>query len=106
MVDDDDFNLGLLAYLLEMDGGYRVETACYGVETLNKPTTMGFDLVLMDMRMPLLDGAATIQKIRSGTIPGCPTPTPPLPADEIERLPMTLVTKQISADCNLIPRGL
>ena len=37
---------------------------------------MSFDLVLMDMRMPLLDGVATIQKIRSGAIPGCPSKIP------------------------------
>ncbi len=64
VVDDDSSNRLMLAAMLE-DAGFVVETAESGREALRRLQERGeFDLVLLDKRMPGLDGMATLRQIR------------------------------------------
>jgi carbon storage regulator CsrA len=64
LVEDDGNERELLAAILRMNG-YEVETACDGVEALHRlQSGSDFDLVLLDMCMPRLDGRGTLRSIR------------------------------------------
>ncbi len=63
LVEDNDINqqvaLGMLNRL-----GYQVEVAQDGVEALDMAPEGGYDAILMDCRMPRLDGFATTRTLR------------------------------------------
>jgi len=63
LVDDDDLNRRMMGLLLA-DQGYSYETASNGAEAVAAVQTQQFDLVLMDLQMPVLDGFEATQKIR------------------------------------------
>lgn len=94
IVDDFEQNRRLLLDLLE-DSGYEIQTACDGVEALEKAFAQPPDLVLMDVNMPRLDGFEACRRLK---------------ADERTRLvPVVLVTalsaredriRGISAGCD------
>ena len=63
MVEDDAVNLLCGQRLLEK-AGYVVSTACDGQQALEKLMVEDFDLVLMDIQMPVLDGIQTTKAIR------------------------------------------
>ena len=63
VVDDDDALCETLAELLEMEG-YTVQTAGDGVRALYLTTQTPPNLVLLDMRMPVLDGWGFMQEMR------------------------------------------
>lgn len=63
VVDDDDE----IRELLEFDlahSGYTVDTACDGLEGLNKAVTNNYDLVLLDVMMPKMNGFDVCQNLR------------------------------------------
>lgn len=55
VVDDDQYIRELYEEVLK-DEGYEVETASDGEEALNKVKEGGFDLILLDIMMPKIDG--------------------------------------------------
>ncbi len=55
VVDDDPGILSTVAEVLDLEG-YRVETATNGAEALEVVERAAPRLVLLDMRMPVLDG--------------------------------------------------
>ncbi len=64
LVVDDERNIQLmLARALSMEG-YAVETASGGREALEKIAALPVDLVLMDVKMPDLDGLAVLRQAR------------------------------------------
>lgn len=67
VVDDCEDSRRLLAHLLERDG-MSVEFACNGQEAidriLDEAAAMGFDVLLIDLQMPVLDGLSTIRELR------------------------------------------
>ena len=63
LVDDDPDLLRLLAIRLEA-AGYRVETACNGQEALARASVERPQLVISDMQMPGMDGAALFDALR------------------------------------------
>jgi two-component system, sensor histidine kinase len=68
VVDDGDINRKLVRLTLEKQGA-SVEVACDGKEGVQAALEGDFDLVLMDMQMPLMDGyTATRQLRQSGYI--------------------------------------
>jgi PAS domain S-box-containing protein len=67
VVDDDPFNRDLVRQIVE-PLGVCVTEAVGGAEAVAKARTGDFDLILMDIRMPEIDGPTAAQLIRA--IPG------------------------------------
>ncbi|OED44288.1 hypothetical protein ACH42_07955 [Endozoicomonas sp. (ex Bugula neritina AB1)] len=63
VVDDIENNRDMLAALL-MSAGFSVRRACNGVEAVEAVKAHNFQLVLMDIRMPVMDGVQAITRIR------------------------------------------
>ena len=62
-VDDDGFNLDILAKFLHKQG-HVVTTAEDGLEALDILSKTSFDLILLDVMMPNLDGFETLRRIK------------------------------------------
>ena len=73
VADDHPINRKLMAALLEKFG-YDVVFADNGREAVNAVAFGTFDVVLMDVQMPVLDGVAAMREIR--TLPGPRAATP------------------------------
>ena len=63
VAEDDEDNRFILKMLLEMRG-YRVLTAANGLDALAAIERERPHLILMDLRMPLLNGLATTRQLR------------------------------------------
>src|SRR5207302_4086790 len=63
VAEDNDFNARLLEQLL-LRRGHRVQLASDGRKALSLAKAGGFDLLLLDVHMPELDGFQVIQAIR------------------------------------------
>ncbi len=63
LVDDEPINLEIAAMLLE-DVDLLISTATNGLEAVMQVRESRFDLILMDMQMPHLDGLGAAQQIR------------------------------------------
>ena len=68
IVEDDPFLLSILAEKLK-DAGFDIETATDGEDGLNKIRSGNFDLVLLDMVLPKIDGFKILEEIRDGKQP-------------------------------------
>ena len=70
LVEDDSTLSMIISETLQRDG-FEVETACNGVEGLQKFTKHGADLIVADVMMPRMDGFEMGRKIRqiSRTVP-------------------------------------
>ncbi|SKA31901.1 ATP-binding protein [Consotaella salsifontis] len=64
VAEDNPVNALIARTLLEKDG-HRVEIAEDGVEAVRAATTRDFDIILMDLSMPRLGGAAACRQIRA-----------------------------------------
>ncbi len=64
IVDDETVNRELLAHVLSRNG-YRPTKVGSGLEALEKINTKAFDLVLLDVVMPGMDGMECLAKIRT-----------------------------------------
>lgn len=62
-VDDSKDNLRLLQLILKQTGAH-VEMAAGGLEGIELAKTKDFDVVLMDIQMPIIDGFQTTRKLR------------------------------------------
>lgn len=62
--DDDPVNKAIGRYIFECLG-YRADIVGDGVEALAALRRSSYDVVLMDLWMPMLDGYATARRIRS-----------------------------------------
>lgn len=64
IVDDEVLNRDLIVKVLRKEG-MKVHEACDGQEALNMIEQHPYDLVLMDLMMPVMDGFEAIEAIRS-----------------------------------------
>ncbi|MDQ1300085.1 MAG: two-component system, sensor histidine kinase and response regulator, partial [Chloroflexota bacterium] len=64
LVEDNDLNQQVACELLQ-DAGFLVEIAEDGQVAVEKVQTQPFDLVLMDMQMPVMDGVTATRAIRA-----------------------------------------
>ena len=72
VVDDNEVNRDVAGMMLA--GEHRVSTAINGLEALEILAGQEFDLVLMDVQMPLMDGwtaTGVIRALEGGAVPGC-----------------------------------
>lgn len=60
--DDDDLRYLALQQLKKL--GYRGEAACDGTDALDKLQENKYDLVLMDVMMPVMDGVTATKEFR------------------------------------------
>ncbi len=65
-VDDNPANLKLISAMLDDLVG-EVVTATNGKEAVKKSEQASYDLIFMDIQMPILDGISACQQIRQGT---------------------------------------
>ena len=64
VVDDYEINLMLIRDLLESIGDFDVETVSSGLEAIERFKHQSFELILMDICMPEMDGYEAIERLR------------------------------------------
>lgn len=65
VTDDNPINLAVARAILEAAGA-TVETATDGGQALDRLRSGGFDIVLMDVHMPIMDGVEAVARVRDG----------------------------------------
>ena len=72
-VDDNERNLFVIGAMLRA-AGHSATTCASGAEALDILAKRKFDLVMLDMVMPEMDGLETLSRLRSGGGPNAETP--------------------------------
>jgi CheY-like chemotaxis protein len=83
LADDLDLNRRLIADMLGLDG-HLVDCVGTGVEAVNAVKRQLYDLILMDVIMPDMDGLAATRAIRALPAPFCDIPIVALTAHSFE----------------------
>lgn len=82
VVDDNEMNL-LVASKLLKDTQMKIDTVSSGFGCLAKINEKKYNLILMDIKMPELDGVETLRRIRGGNSINVDTPVIALTADVV-----------------------
>jgi len=67
IVEDEEDLSSSLKYNLEKEGGYRVTTAASGEKGLALAREREFDLILLDLMLPGMDGLEVCRAVRNGS---------------------------------------
>src|SRR5574341_136475 len=67
LVADDDASIRSLLKQLLQEEGYAVHEAATGVEVVDRVKDASPDLVIMDVRMPELDGIEALSRVKAGS---------------------------------------
>lgn len=65
LVVDDDYDLSTLVATVLLEDGYMVETASNGEEALASVEQTLPDLILLDMKMPIMDGSEFARELHA-----------------------------------------
>jgi CheY-like chemotaxis protein len=65
LVVDDEFGVAEVLEAILEDEGYRVVTAINGRQGLERAAETQPDLIMLDVMMPIMDGAATLLALRA-----------------------------------------
>jgi len=65
LVDDERGLLDVLELALRKDGFQNIYTATTGIEALNKIKTQTFDLIILDIMLPDIDGLEVCRQMRT-----------------------------------------
>ncbi|MEA1675014.1 response regulator [Nitrospirillum sp. BR 11163] len=65
LVDDNETNRAIARIMLEREG-YAVDDATDGEKAVTRCAERAYDLILMDVQMPVMDGVAATRDIRAG----------------------------------------
>lgn len=68
LAEDTDVNARLIVAVLEKSG-FEVTVAVDGLQAVKYAEIGDFDLILMDVNMPELDGLEATERLRAGTSP-------------------------------------
>jgi len=72
IIEDNEQNMYLMSFLLE-SGGFSVDKAANGEEGLQMALAKSYDVILLDINLPCLDGHEVARRLRlsesTGTIP-------------------------------------
>ena len=106
VVDDEEMIRDLLRTTLE-DEGFKVTTAENGAEALKSLENGTFDVVVLDLKMPVLDGPSTLKSIRQQwpelpVIIATAVPESDLMAKTLPYTPVTVLAKPLDMDRLLI----
>ncbi|MDA3924337.1 MAG: response regulator [Kiritimatiellae bacterium] len=64
LIMDDDISIQQLFTQFLVGQGYNVECCSNGIEGLKKMSVFAFDLIIVDIMMPEMDGLEVVQEIR------------------------------------------
>ncbi|MGN0696521.1 MAG: HD domain-containing phosphohydrolase [Oscillospiraceae bacterium] len=64
IVDDEIINHKLITNIMSDEPAYKIVSVCSGMDALKALEKMSFDLILLDVRMPGMDGIETLKAIR------------------------------------------
>ncbi|MBI4322252.1 MAG: response regulator [Chloroflexi bacterium] len=65
LVVEDEFDLRAFVEMVLQQEGYRVATAANGLEALEQVDREKPELILLDMRMPIMDGWQFVKEMRN-----------------------------------------
>ncbi|WP_296599292.1 ATP-binding protein [Phenylobacterium sp.] len=80
VADDNPINQAVARAILEAAGA-NVETVSDGAQALERLRLEAFDVILMDVHMPNMDGIESVRRIRDGQVGRADTPVVALTAD-------------------------
>lgn len=85
LVVDDAATVRLYHNSILAEAGFSVEEAVNGIEALEKSLATPFDLYLVDINMPKLDGYGFLRELRSQDIPQAPAVMISTEAEQLDR---------------------
>lgn len=96
MVEDNEINRAVARDMLEA-GGHHVTEAGDGQQGVAMAQTRRFDLILMDISMPVMDGRTATRAIRQGHGPSAQSPIVALTANAMQEEQDNFMTDGMSA---------